>query len=108
MRVGSVERTPTERQTLRSVPPWCILRKANVDTLDLFVRRRVDYRNAVLVGIDDEQPCPDIIQQHRGWMLPNGDERSRVSRLRRIDHGNRSIVPARDINLRGPSLFDQV
>ncbi len=54
MRVGNVERTFNERQAFRGVAQQRILRQANVDALDLFVRRRVDYRHAVLVGIDNE------------------------------------------------------
>src|SRR6185369_2234773 len=89
-----------ERQALGASTDERIFSKPYVDALDLTVRFRIDNRNAVGVGVHDEEASPARIQLHRGRMAFYRDVRQGMIRFARINHGDRWIRPTRNIDLR--------
>src|SRR5499426_2534143 len=77
------------------------LGEAHVDAFDLPVRRRVNYRDAVGVRVDDVQARLRRVENHRRRMAIHRnapDRLARIVRIVRVNHRHRGVIPARDVN----------
>ena len=74
-----------------------VLGETNVDALDLLIRRCVNHRDAVRIGVRDKKPRAFGIRNHRGWMPIDRNVFPHDTLAAERNNRDRGIIPARDV-----------
>src|SRR5262245_15119054 len=103
VRVGDEKRllVRAEREAFGAAAGLGLLGESHVDALDLPVRRRVDYRDAVGVRVYNVQTRLRGVEDHCRRMAVHRnspDRLARIVRIVRVNHRQRGVIPARDVH----------
>ena len=77
-----------------------VLGETNVDALDLLIRRCVDHRDAVRIGVRDKKPGAFSIRNHRGWMPIDRNVFPHNAPAAQGNDRDRRIIPTGDVGAR--------